>query len=369
MRLFLEEMRKIRRIFRADPKPILAGIIAPTAILVVFALTFGSFKPFPVSVVNHDRGPLGEALQQEILGQISPLGAIPYFRNAEPDQEAAMRKYQAGQLLGVIVIPEDFTDKFQAAQGPKIVYYFNNYNTDLAKNLRLYLQEGVLSFYRQYQPAVAVEVKEVYTVNRQVEWFDIIATGVLLLATVLGGMFNFLYMLFKERQYGTLLEYRLAPRSPSPSFWARVVFALLMSAITGAVNGVLVYLMTGMDLWAHLGHILPPLVLVSLCYIFSSAVFSLYAGTFAGAAVGSMVGALLLWFMSGGITSAKYATGIINTLSYQIPNRYALSIIRDAVFADQIEQLATNYLILAAFTLVSMTVALASYRRKMWSSL
>ena len=53
--------------------------------------------------------------------------------------------------------------------------------------------------------------------------------------------------------------------------------------------------------------------------------------------------------------------------SYSIPNRYALNIIRDAVFADSIEQLATNYLIPVAYTLVSMTIALAVYRRKIWT--
>lgn len=66
------------------------------------------------------------------------------------------------------------------------------------------------------------------------------------------------------------------------------------------------------------------------------------------------------------MVSAKYATGITRILSSLIPNRYALSLIRDAIFADSIDQLAANYLILAAFTLASLAVALAAYQRKLW---
>lgn len=38
----------------------------------------------------------------------------------------------------------------------------------------------------------------------------------------------------------------------------------------------------------------------------------------------------------------------------------------DAIFADSIDQLAANYLILAAFTLASLAVALAAYQQKLW---
>lgn len=70
-------------------------------------------------------------------------------------------------------------------------YYFNNYHTDLAKNMRLYLNEGILSFYQKYQPELEVVIEEKYLVDKQVGWFDIISTGILLLAVVIGEMFSF----------------------------------------------------------------------------------------------------------------------------------------------------------------------------------
>ena len=43
MRLFLAELKKLLLLFKADPRALAAGLIAPTVILLVFALTFGDF--------------------------------------------------------------------------------------------------------------------------------------------------------------------------------------------------------------------------------------------------------------------------------------------------------------------------------------
>ena len=70
-----------------------------------------------------------------------------------------------------------------------------------------------------------------YAVGTQLDWFAIIAVGVFMLAFLMGSMFNFLYLLNKERE--------TMPRSPSTAsrprrfcatFAARVVVALLAGA-------------------------------------------------------------------------------------------------------------------------------------------
>ena len=366
MKLFINELKKLFILFRTDPRAILAGIIAPTAILIIFAITFGNFKPFSVSIINQDQGNMGLILKQEILQQISPLENKAYFQDMKLDKETAVKKYQSGELLGVIIIPQDFSAKFQNSQNPRIEYYLNNYNTDLAKNMRLYLQEGILAFYQRYTPAKALEIEEIFTVQRQVHWFNIIATGVFLLAVLIGGMFSFLYLLFKEKSYGTLLEYQLAPVSPLASFNARLLFSLFMAVITGTFNGILIYLMTGMNLLTGLEYIIIPLLFTAIFYISFAAIFALYLNNFAGAAVGSMVIAVLLWFMSGGLVSTKGATGIIKIISYLIPNRYALEIIRDNLFSMQVYNLTFNYLILTLFAAVSLFAAVKVYKRKLW---
>ena len=73
MNLFIRELRKLLALTKADPKSLAAGIIAPTVILVIFALTFGNFVALKLAVVNDDAGGLGASFQETVFSQTSPL--------------------------------------------------------------------------------------------------------------------------------------------------------------------------------------------------------------------------------------------------------------------------------------------------------
>lgn len=79
MNLFIQETGKLLRLTKADPKSLAAGIIAPTIILIIFALTFGNFASLKLAVVNDDAGEVGAAFQEAVFSQASPLSGEPYF--------------------------------------------------------------------------------------------------------------------------------------------------------------------------------------------------------------------------------------------------------------------------------------------------
>lgn len=366
MNAFIKELKKLWRLFRFDPKAILAGIIAPTAILLVFALTIGNICPNPIAIVNYDGGNLGKQLKNEIVSQISPAGKNPYFNNKDLDEQTALNKYQLGELLGVIIIPQDFTSRFENKEQPEIKFYFNNYSTDIAKNLRLYLQEGILSFYQKDGPAKSLQIKQEFTVKEQVNWINIIAIAILLMAAVLGGMFNILYYFFKEKKYGTLIEYQLSPNSSFSSLLARIIYALAMSLVAAGINCSLIYLITGLNLFTAIGNVLLPLILVSLFYILVAVVLSIMLSNFEGAAVISMVTVIVLWFLSGGLVPTQNTTGIARAVSYFIPNTYALSIMRGTILGEGTGDTLMNYGILSIFTVTMLVVAINVYHKRIW---
>ena len=252
MRVFAAELKKLLILFRADPKSLAAGIIAPTIILIIFALTFGDFNPLKLAWVNEDRGPYGAMLEEAVFSQISPLGDRPYFEELAAGYDAAMELYNQGKVNGVIVVGEDFSSALSGGGSASVDYIFNNYNTDMAKNLRLYLDEGILAFYRAADPGVRIEVEERLNVETQLPWFDIIAVAVFLLAFLLGSMFNMLYLFYKEKVDETLCEYRLSPNGIWASLLARVLMALLAGTITALVNAALAYVISGVNIAAFL---------------------------------------------------------------------------------------------------------------------
>ena len=370
MRVFAAELKKLLILFRADPKSLAAGIIAPTIILIIFALTFGDFNPLKLAWVNEDRGPYGAMLEEAVFSQISPLGDRPYFEEFAAGYEQAMELYNQGKVNGVIVVGEDFSSALSGGGSASIDYIFNNYNTDMAKNLRLYLDEGILAFYRAADPGVRIEVEERLNVETQLPWFDIIAVAVFLLAFLLGSMFNMLYLFYKEKVDETLCEYRLSPNGIWASLLARVLMALLAGTITALVNAALAYVISGVNIAAFLPGIIPTLLVLGVTYVFFAEIAALLSDSFSGAAVFTMASTVVLWFLSGATASIKYSTGILRAIALAIPNTYGLSRIRGEIFAMDpsvggILGAEAGWLIMAAYALAAAFIAFRVYRKKL----
>ena len=370
MRVFAAELKKLLILFRADPKSLAAGIIAPTIILIIFALTFGDFNPLKLAWVNEDRGPYGAMLEEAVFSQISPLGDRPYFEEFAAGYDAAMELYNQGKVNGVIVVGEDFSSALSGGGSASIDYIFNNYNTDMAKNLRLYLDEGILAFYRAADPGVQIEVEERLNVETQLPWFDIIAVAVFLLAFLLGSMFNMLYLFYKEKVDETLCEYRLSPNGIWASLLARVLMALLAGTITALVNAALAYFISGVNIAAFLPGIIPTLLVLGVTYVFFAEIAALLSDSFSGAAVFTMASTVVLWFLSGATASIKYSTGILRAIALAIPNTYGLSRIRGEIFAMDpsvggILGAEAGWLIMAAYALAAAFIAFRVYRKKL----
>jgi len=370
MRIFIAELKKLFLLFRADPKSIVAGIIAPTIILIVFAFTFGDFTSLKLAFVNEDRGAYGTMLEKSIFSQISPLGQNPYFEEVEADHDTAFDLYAQGKVNGVVVVGEGFSADLQNGKNTSIEYHFNNYNTDMAKNLRLYLTEGILDFYRVTDPNLQVEVEEVLNVETQLHWFNIIAVAVFLLAFLLGAMFNMLYLFYKEKTYDTLYEYRLSPNSIWTSLLARVVMALFAGTITAAINAALIWLLTGINLALFIPGMIAPLLVLGITYVFFAEIVALLVDSFSGAAVFTVATTIILWFLSGATASIKYSTGILKAIALAVPNTYGLSQIRGEVFAMDpsvggILGFAEGWLIMAGYMILATIAAVYVYRKKL----
>lgn len=368
MTVFRYELKKLLVLLKSDSKSLMAGIIAPTVILLVFFLTLGNFTSFKLAVINQDDGPAGQALEQSIFRQVSPLGHQPYFKKVTANAREAAALYEADRINGIVVIPHDFSQSIKTQKPANITYTFNNYHSDMAKNLRLYLDEGILDFQRQVNPGIqALQVTEVHQVKRQIDWFAIIAVSVYMLAFLMGAMFNFLYLFQKEKTYGTLFAYHLSPKNIIGSFGARVTIALLAGVITSSVNALFIYLLTGINLLLFADRIAIIMLCLGLSYIFLSCLIGLAAKSFNGSAVFSMVLAVLLWFLSGATASVNYATGTLKTIALCIPNTYALAQIRDIVFDMQMTDLnpRTGWLIMLLYMLSLMSASLYMYRKKL----
>ena len=110
--------------------------------------------------------------------------------------------------------------------------------------------------------------------------------------------------------------------------------------------------------------------MLGVAFVSFSAIVSLTVRKFSGAAMLSMVTAVVAWFLSGATTSVKYATGALLDVALALPSSYGLSQIRAAVFSvDQSVGglLATGkgWIVMTVYAVVLATAAWLIYRKRM----
>lgn len=228
-------------------------------------------------------------------------------------EDEIWQAYQEFGLESVWVIPEDFSARLEAGENPGIEMHFTNYNDDRAKNHRIYAAEIQWKFYEEIgYPASTLALAKEYPLPVMIEWFPVIAVGVVLLAFMIGGMMNIFMLTYKEQVNHLALEFGLAPRSLVWILLPKTVLALMMSILTGAALMTIIYLWIGA--WPSLENAIFPgqaligvwilAALVVLFWVPITMVVGLRAQYFAGA-IAVMLTALTTFFIGGGLSLVR----------------------------------------------------------------
>ena len=231
--------------WRHDPVTALGGFIPAIFILLAFSLLFGGRLTFKIAFINHDAGPYGAILRQTFDEVNSPFGT-PYYDVLDLPEAQAWQAYEDFRIDGVWVIPTDFSERIEAGRDPQVAMHFSNYIDDRAKNHRIYAAEILWRFYEKIDaPAPPLALAEVYPRPEMVEWFPIIAVGVVLLSFMVGGMMNIFVLTNKEQVSRLTLEFGLAPRSLLWVLLPKTLLALVMGLVTGTALMGILYLWIG----------------------------------------------------------------------------------------------------------------------------
>jgi len=221
--------------------------------------------------------------------------------------------------------------------------HFSNYNDDRAKNHRIYAAEILWRFYEIIgYPSPPLTLAEEYPLPVMIEWFPVIAVGVVLLAFMIGGMMNIFMLTYKEQVDHLTLEFGLAPRSLGWVLLPKTVLALVMSILTGTALMAVVYLWIGawpgLEAAAFPGQALLGVwllaALVVLFWVPITMAFGLRAQYFAGA-IAVMLTALTTFFIGGGLSLVRVNLDRAVWFTWIFPNTYAIDPMRDLILFHQ----------------------------------
>ncbi len=319
-------------VWRHDPITAMGGIIPCLFILIAFALLFGGRLSFPIAVINKDHGEYGQLLVDTFPEVISPLDNQPYYAVQSLGEDEAWLAYQGYQIEGIWIIPEDFSERIVAGNEPTIDMHFMNYNDDRAKNHRIYSSEILWAFYQKIGlEDPPLEMAEKYPLPEMVDWVSVISIGIVLLSVTLGGIFNMFILTYKAQMAKITLEMGLAPRSLAWVLVPKTILATLAGLASGTIFLVIIRLWLGFWPGGYLWAVWLLAGLVGVFWIQVGLVFGLIAKNYMAGAIGSVLGAMIIFFIGGGLSMVRANQDAVTWIAWLFPNTYAVDPIRDLV--------------------------------------
>ena len=126
--------------FVRQPFLMVIGVAIPLVFILFYSLIVPVSNNNPIMVADLDGGPGSARLIEAMRTIRSDEG--PYYDVLTTDPDVALRAFDGGGALAVVVIPEGFSAA-AADGGAQVELRLNNINSDYSKNLRLRLDAAV----------------------------------------------------------------------------------------------------------------------------------------------------------------------------------------------------------------------------------
>ena len=323
-------MRKIISLTVADLKiwfrqpKLMIMSVAPLLIISIFAgLFLARTEILPVAIVMEDSDPAAIELKDYLTDLQSGSGAL-WFDAEEQDNAAAQEAFENGEVLGLITIPANLTERLDAGEEIGISIAINNINDDVTKN---FLQRLQNAFNRFNDGLVAdgvvcniPSVDFIANVSPDLPLIQYFCASVLGLSILMSASLAITFSIAREFEDGTIRELVMTPRLGNilaGKFLSVVVQALI---VTGFIL---------LEEWIVFG-CLPRDMAMQLPYFFWGVLFSVGLAALIAAKIKQVLPAGILvmviniasWWISGGLAPSEAWTGLLRHIADFWPGTY-----------------------------------------------
>lgn len=338
---------------------IAATIVPPIGFLLVGFLGAAAVGRSPVALVTLDQGPKGIQMQQ-IFHQAD------VFRITDASPQQAQVLLNNIQVVAVITIPADFTQRVSTHESSPVMVTVNNLNLDFTNDIRRAVPDVITQFYQAQGSASPIKVtpNEHNLRQQDIELFQYSVLPTIILLLTIAGLITSSIAAAREWETRTVKELLLSPVAKS----AIIVGKVLAGFASTFFLGVLILLLGYILGWIRPEGIywLTTLLMIALVALFSTGL---------GVAIGALIQhitpvigisvniAIYLFFLTGGIGVLAFEPTWLQNIAAYIPLTYGVHALQMAIFYSSSNQLGRDLLVLGLCTLAALLLGVLSMRR------
>jgi len=347
------------RIWLRHPTNIAATVLPPLAFLLVQALGAVAVGRSPVALVTQDQGQQGRQMAQI-------FHAADVFRITDASAEQAQVLYNNLDVVAIITIPADFTQRIQQHNATPVLVRVNNLNLDFTNDIRRSVPDVITQFYDAQGSASPIKISEREHDLRQhdIELFEYNVIPTLVLLLTIGGLITSGLSAAREWETRTVKEILMSPATNLSIIAGKVLAGFITTFGLGLLVIALGYILG----WTRPEGVywLSTLLVVALIALF-------------GAGLGVMLGALIqriqavnavainvalyLFFLSGGISVLAFEPVWLQNIGAFIPLTYGNHALQMSVFYNSFDLLGRDVAILASSAVVAISLGALAMRR------
>jgi ABC-2 type transport system permease protein len=343
----------------------------------------GTVSGLQIGLVNEDSGINGSFVpSQSFIATLQGINSQTHmivFTNASSSAEIK-DMVQKGQLEGGIVIPSNFTQSIEAGQQGTIIIISDESNPQISATIQAALT-GVFSSMgqqvaiRNVQPLNATNplaVVQPYSVTTQgvvaghPSYFDFIAPGIMAMTVMMSVMTGLPVAISQEKEIGTMDGMMVAPVNRLSILLGKTIAQTGRGLIQGVIILGLAIGIFGVAIQGSILLVFALLLLGVFSFVGLGIVITSFTKDQETAQMLMMTLMFPMMFLSGVFFPIQQMPWYMQDLSKALPLTYASDALRKVmVLGAGISQISTDLIVLIAFGIVMIAIALPVFRRMM----
>ncbi|MGB9937222.1 MAG: ABC transporter permease [Methanobacterium sp.] len=371
---------------RRNRMQLAALFIMPLLFLVMFGFIFPSGNTqthMPMGIVDLDQG----QGSSEFIAQLQALNKNANFMDFKTysSVEEAKSQINQGKIYGAFIIPSGFSDNIENGKSADFTVYVDNSNPQISMQIQQVLSSTVSGMNDMKAEANVIKMSSAtnqvvnpqamifpYVLNMettipgQTNYFNFLAPGLMIMVVMMTVMTGIPESISKEKEMGTFDGMLSAPISQVSIIIGKTMALCTRGFIQCIIILGLAILLFGVTIQGSL--LLAFLML--LLGIFSFIGVGILAISMSGdQASSTMIVNLLMFpmmFLGGVFYPIQQMPGFMQTIAQFIPITYAADALRKIVLLNAgIGDIMTQIVILLAFGVVTMAIAVPLFRKSM----